>query len=163
TEAPPPVSEDRPAPASEAGVFQRLDTTARAPYSRREYARRFGWLIVQATLFRLPLPRAYGWRRWLLRMFGARLGAHAGIRRTVRIMHPWLLEMGDWSMLGDRVDVYNLGPVRIGNHTVVSQDAVLCAGTHDHTDPSLPLKRPPVVLGSGVWVAAGAFIGPGVT
>ena len=78
-------------------------------------------------------------------------------------MHPWLLEMAEWSLLSDGVNVYNLGPVKIGAHTTVSQDAHLCAGTHDYTDPILPLLKPPIVIGSGVWVCAEAFIGPGVT
>jgi putative colanic acid biosynthesis acetyltransferase WcaF len=51
----------------------------------------------------------------------------------------------------------------VGDHSVVSQDASLCAGTHDHTRADLPLQRPPIHIGSGVWVCAEAFIGPGVT
>jgi putative colanic acid biosynthesis acetyltransferase WcaF len=77
-------------------------------------------------------------------------------------MHPWLLEMGDWTMMGPNATVYNLGRITIGHHTLVSQDVYLCAGTHDHTDPTLPLIRSEVHVGAGVWIAAGAFIGPGV-
>jgi putative colanic acid biosynthesis acetyltransferase WcaF len=99
----------------------------------------------------------------LLRWFGAKLGPHCGIRPSTKIFHPWLFEMGDWSMLADGVLVYNLGPVKIGEHSVVSQDAFLCAGTHDYTDPILPLQRPPITIGDGVWIATQAFIGPGVT
>jgi len=144
-------------------TFQRLDQTERSPYTRGEYAGRFAWLLVQNTLFRFSPPRAFGWRRWLLRRFGAHLGRNAAVRRSARIMHPWLLELGDWSIIGERVDVYNLGQIVIGAHTVISQDAALCAGTHDHTHPALPLLRPPITIGSGVWIAAGAFIGPGVS
>ena len=93
----------------------------------------------------------------------ARIGKPLFIRPTCRVMHPWLLETGDWVQLGDDVVVYNLGPIRIGRHTTVSQGTYLCAGSHDYTQPDLPLTRPPVTLGSGVWVAAQAFIGPGVT
>jgi putative colanic acid biosynthesis acetyltransferase WcaF len=85
------------------------------------------------------------------------------IRPTTTIVHPWLLEMGDWSVLADGVTVYNLGPIRIGTHTVISQNTYLCAGTHDYTREDLPLVRPPITIGNGVWVAAAAFIGPGVT
>jgi putative colanic acid biosynthesis acetyltransferase WcaF len=144
-------------------IFQTLDRTAAYPYSRGEYLRRYGWLVIQATLYRLPLPRAYGWRRFWLRLFGAKLGTAAAVHATTRILHPWLLEIGDWSNLAGGVVVYNLGPVRIGNHTVISQDAYLCAGTHDYTQPTLPLMREPITIGDGVWIAAGAFIGPGVT
>ena len=71
--------------------------------------------------------------------------------------------MGPHSTIGERVRVYNLGAIAIGPHSVVSQDAHLCAGTHDYTQPHLPLQRPPINIGNGVWVCADAFIGPGVT
>jgi putative colanic acid biosynthesis acetyltransferase WcaF len=144
-------------------IFQTLDRTARFPYARSEYVRRLAWNLVQASLFRIPLPRAYAWRRMLLKLFGARLGKAAAIGATTRIMHPWLLTMGDWSNIAGGTIVYNLGTVTIGDHTVISQDAYLCAGTHDYTQPTLPLLREPITIGSGVWIAAGAFIGPGVT
>jgi putative colanic acid biosynthesis acetyltransferase WcaF len=144
-------------------VFQTLDRCVHGSYTRSEYIRRILWHVVQATLFRASPARAYGWRRWLLRCFGARLGHRAGIHPTVRIMHPWLLEMGDWTMIGPNATVYNLGRITIGNHTLVSQDVYLCGGTHDHADPTLPLIRSEVCIGAGVWIGAGAFIGPGVS
>ncbi len=154
---------DEQAQGEAAGVFQRLDRTAAFPYSRSEYARRIAWGLVERTLWRLPLPRAYGWRRWLLQRFGAELAASSRLRASTRVVHPWLLRMGEHSFLGDRVRVYNLGPVVLGDHSVVSQDVTLCAGTHDYTQPHLPLQRPPITIGSGVWVCAEAFVGPGVT
>ncbi len=152
------------APDPGSPIFQRLDLTARRPYTNREYAGRLAWAIVQATLFRLPIPQ-YGkpWRAMLLRTFGATLASHVNVRRTARVWHPWLLKMGLFSTLGDGAVVYNLGPVEIGDQTVISQEAFICAGTHDYTLPNLPLKRPTIIIGSGVWVAMQAFIGPGVT
>lgn len=143
--------------------MQTLDKTARFPYSRGEYLRRAAWLCVGATLFRLPLPRAAGWRRMILRLFGAEMGTASAVHQSVKIIHPWLLRMGHWSIIGPRVLVYNLGMIEIGSHSVVSQGSHLCAGTHDYTDPTLPLERPPIVVGDGVWIATDAFIGPGVT
>lgn len=104
-----------------------------------------------------------GWRKQLLRLFGARLGNHSGTRASAKIVHPWLLTMGDYSIIAERVRVYNLGQIVIGDHSVISQDVTLCAGTHDYTDPALPLLRPEIRIGNGVWVCAEAFIGPGVT
>ncbi len=144
-------------------AFQTLDRTVSHPYTRSEYIRRYLWLAIQATFYRLPLPRAYAWRRFWLRLFGAKLGTAAAVHATTRILHPWLFELGNWSNLSSGVVVYNLGPVKIGNHTVISQDAYLCAGTHDYTMPTLPLLREPITIGDGVWIAAGAFVGPGVT
>lgn len=148
---------DRPTP-----IFQTLDRNPRGNYTRGEFARRLLWHLVQATLYRIPVSRLYGWRRFLLRCFGARLGHRAGVHPTTRIMHPWLLEMGDWTMIGPGATVYNLGRITVGHHTLISQDAYLCAGTHDHSDPTMPLLKPEIHIGAGVWVAAGAFIGPGV-
>ena len=61
------------------------------------------------------------------------------------------------------MEIYNLGKVTIAPHTVLSQGVYVCAGSHDYTLPNLPLQRPPVHIGTGVWIAAQAFIGPGVT
>jgi putative colanic acid biosynthesis acetyltransferase WcaF len=152
-----------PSTPDRAPVFQTLNRVNPNPYNRGEYVRRVLWNIVQATLFHYSLPRAMRWRRWLLKLFGARIGPHSGMRREVRIFHPWLFEMGDWSMLANGVVIYNLGPVKIGDHTVLSQDVYVCAGTHDYTKANLPLQRPPITIGSGVWIAAAAFIGPGVS
>lgn len=144
-------------------IFQRLDQTAKYPYTRSQYLGRYAWLIVQATLIHFSPPRAFGWRRFWLRLFGARLAKTARVGRTINVLHPWLLTVGHHSHLADRVLVYNLGPISVGDHTIVSQGAYLCAGTHDYTKPNLPLLRPPINIGSGVWVCTEAFIGPGVT
>lgn len=159
--ATPPPGTAEPA-ATQPHVFQRLDQTARYPYTPTEYAARFAWRFVEATLIRFSLPRSYGWRRFWLRRFGAKLADTARTRPTTHVFHPWLLTMGEHASLADRVDVYNLGPVTVGDHSVVSQGAELCAGTHDYTQPDLPLKRSPVTVGRGVWICAEAFIGPGV-
>ncbi|MCC6680138.1 MAG: putative colanic acid biosynthesis acetyltransferase [Phycisphaeraceae bacterium] len=121
------------------------------------------WSIVQALLIRPSPPRAYAWRRFWLRLFGAKISPCSGTRPTTRIVHPWLLEIGDHSIIGDEVLVYNLGRISIGNHSVISQRTHLCAGTHDHTQPDLPLRRSTIQIGSGVWICADAFIGPDVS
>src|SRR5437764_12731916 len=92
-------------------VFQTLDRMSSYPYTRGEYIRRYLWLVMQNTLFRLPIPRAYAWRRFWLRMFGAKLGTAAAVHSNTKILHPWLFELGDWSNLSSGVTVYNLGAI----------------------------------------------------
>ena len=127
------------------------------------YAARFAWNYLGQPLFRFSLPRAFGWRRWILRRFGARLRDNTLVYPTARIFHPWLLEMDEWSNLGHGVIIYNLGSVSIGSHSVLSHGAYLCAGTHDYTRSDMPLMKPAIRVGHGVWIATQAFIGPGVT
>jgi len=142
-------------------IFQKLDLAERAPYSVRERVLRGVWTLVNQTVWRLP--RCWALRRVLLRAFGARVGRGVIMRASATVFHPWLFEIGSHSTLGPGVVIYNLGAVRIGAHTTVSQGTYVCAGTHDYTVSNLPLRRPPIMIGSGVWVAAQAFIGPGTT
>ncbi len=144
-------------------IFQQLDTTAKFPYPTSFYVKRVLWEVVQATLIRLSLRRAHGWRRFWLRVFGAKMHDTAMTKSSTNIKHPWLLEMGYFTVLAEDVVVYNLGPLWIGDHTVVSQNVHICNGTHDYTQPNLPLLRPTARIGHGVWICADAFIGPGVT
>lgn len=142
--------------------FQRFDQCDPTPYRLDEYARRLAWEWVERVFIRLSPRRAYGWRRFWLRAFGAKVARKAEVRPNVRIWHPWLLELGEHATLADGVTIYNLGMVRLGEHSVLSQNVYVCAGTHDYTRPSLPLIRPTIDIGNGVWVAASAFVGPGV-
>jgi putative colanic acid biosynthesis acetyltransferase WcaF len=82
---------------------------------------------------------------------------------SCRIYMPWNLSVGEWSALGEDVLVYSLGKVVIGQRVTVSYRAHLCAGTHDFSDPTLPLLKPPVTLDDDAWVGTEAFVGPGVT
>lgn len=70
--------------------------------------------------------------------------------------------MGSGSCLGPRSICYAVGRVRLGADAVVSQGAHLCAATHDHRDPAFTLVIGDIELGAGAWVAADAFVSPGV-
>lgn len=135
----------------------------RSPYSTREKVGRLLWAMVQATVFRLSFHTWYRWRSFLLRRFGATIHHTCAIRRTVKIECPWNLSMGANSSIGDEAIIYCLGPVTIGDRVTISQYAHVCAGTHDYTQPHLPLIRPPIMIEDDVWVAAEAFVGPNIT
>lgn len=135
---------------------------AARPYSSKEYLGRVLWMLAQ-PLFRFSPRPLFGWRRALLRCFGARVGPQVHIYPSVRIEIPWNLSIGAQASLGERVWVYSLGPVTIGARATVSHNAHLCAGSHDYRDPRLPLLRLPIHIGADAWVCAQAFVGPGVT
>ena len=143
-------------------LYQRLDMVDYRPYSLSEYAARGLWELVRTVVIPLTPRRAFGFRRGVLRAFGGQIGAGVKIRKSAKIHHPWLLCIGEHSEVGDEVEIYNLGLISIGSHTVISQRAYLCAGTHDYSSIRRPLQRSKIEIGSGVWICAAAFIGPGV-
>lgn len=139
------------------------DCQIRVVFSRREQVGRVLWWIGGFLLFKCSLRPMYAWRRWVLRLFGAKVGERASIQRSVRIDLPWNLEIGPYSTLGENTWIHSLGKIRIGDHVTVSQRVFLCTGTHDYTRPEFDILRKPISIQRGVWVAADAFIGPGVT
>ncbi len=79
------------------------------------------WWFTQAFLFNLSPQFMYTWRVFLLRLFGAKIGKKVIIRPSVKITYPWKLEIGDYSWIGDNVELYTLGKIKIGCHSVISQ------------------------------------------
>ncbi len=131
-------------------------------YTKRELALRLVWSAGQ-WLFRLSPRPCFGWRRAVLRCFGASVGKHVNTYASTRICFPWNLTVGDWSAIGEDVFIYNLGAVTIGSKATISHRTHLCAGTHDYRNPNLPLLKPPITIGDQAWICADAFVGPGVT
>ena len=131
-------------------------------YSRREQAMRVAWAFGRWLILLSPHP-FYGWRRMILRMFGASVGREVRVAASTLIYMPWNVEIGEWAAIGPDVFIYSLGRVRIGRRATVSYRTHVCAGTHDFTDPSLPLLKPSVTIADDAWVGTDAFIGPGVT
>jgi putative colanic acid biosynthesis acetyltransferase WcaF len=131
-------------------------------YSMGELVGRVIWAAVRPLFFLSP-RLLYGWRNTLLRLFGARIGRGVRIYPTVSIFVPWGLQIEDEATIGHRVIIYNVGSIRIGARTMISQNAHICAGSHDYRSPGLPLLKTPIEIGSDVWICADAFVGPGVT
>jgi putative colanic acid biosynthesis acetyltransferase WcaF len=130
-------------------------------WTRSEQAGRLLWALAHPLFAWSPRP-LWGWRRLLLRLFGARIGRAVHIYPSVRIAIPWNLAIGDQAAVGDRAILYALGPITLAERATVSQGAHLCAGTHDHRDPAMPLLKPPIIIGPDAWICADAFVGPGV-
>lgn len=121
------------------------------------------WWVTQATLFRGSPQIAYGFRRWLLRRFGAEVGVGAVIRPTATVTYPWKVKIGDHAWVGDHAILYSLGPIVIGDNAVVSQGAHLCAGDHDYRQVDFPIRGRGISVGDEAWVAADVFVAPGVS
>jgi len=124
--------------------------------------RRLIWNISYYILYRpFNLGIFKNYRAFILRLFGAKIGKNAHIYASVKIWAPWNLEIGENSVLGPKVDCYNQGKICIGDQTIISQKAYLCASSHDYRIFNFPLILKPIHILDQVWVAADAFIGPG--
>ena len=127
------------------------------------------WQIVWSIFYR-PSPKLFhGWRAFLLRLFGAKVGRPAYIYPSSRVWAPWNLEMGDHSTLADNVDCYCVDKIKIGSFSTVSQYSYLCTASHDYSDPSIlvkpqmPLLTSPITIGDRVWITADVFVAPSVS
>jgi putative colanic acid biosynthesis acetyltransferase WcaF len=136
--------------------------TGGASFALRLRLSRVAFLVCWMLLAAWTPPFLHGWRRLILRAFGARIGRGVFVYGSTRIWYPPYLTMGDFATLGPRVNCYNQAPIGIGAFAIVSQGATLCAGTHDYEDPDFQLRTRPIVLGANCWIAAEAFVGPGV-
>lgn len=121
------------------------------------------WWLVQATLFACSPQFMFGWRRWLLGLFGAKVGKAVLVRPSVKVTYPWKVSIGDFAWIGDDVVLYSLGEIEIGDHAVVSQRSYLCAASHDYTKPDFPIYDKKVCIGAQAWLATDVFVAPGVT
>ncbi len=120
------------------------------------------WWIVQDTLFRWSPQFMFGWRRFLLRLFGAKIGQGVLIRPSARLTYPWKVTIGDYAWIGDQVELYSLGEIQIGAHAVISQKSYLSTGTHNYSRLTYDIEAYPIKIGDQVWVATDVFIAPGV-
>ena len=134
-----------------------------ARFSGRGYDRgrspgwQVAWLLVSGlVLTHWWCPAAL--RVTTIRLFGGEVGRNVLVRHRVRIHWPWKLVIGDDSWIGEGTWILNLEPVTIGSDVCISQDVVLCSGSHDRRSPSFEFDNAPVVIEDGVWVALRATI-----
>ncbi|MED0935340.1 WcaF family extracellular polysaccharide biosynthesis acetyltransferase [Bacillus mobilis] len=121
------------------------------------------WWFIQGTVFKFSLHNMYGWRSFLLRLFGAKLGKGVKVRSSAKFTYPWKISIGDHSWIGDNVQFYSLEEIYIGANCVISQESYLCTGSHDVQDPYFGLITKPIHVKDGAWIASDVFVYPGVT
>lgn len=120
------------------------------------------WQLAKMFFFLTAFPWPSALKIWLLRAFGARVGCHIVWKPRVNVHFPWNLEVGDYAWVGEEVNIVNFAPVVVGAHCCLSQRSFLCSGNHDYRQPDMRYRHAPITLSDGVWIGAGAFVGPGV-
>ncbi len=121
------------------------------------------WYICKLIFFLSAFPWSSSWKSRVLRAFGAKVGRGVVIKPRVNIHFPWKLEIGDYSWIGEEVNLLNLEAITIGQHGCISQRAFLCAGNHNYRDVAMSYRNAPIFIREGAWIGAQVFVGPGIT
>jgi putative colanic acid biosynthesis acetyltransferase WcaF len=139
------------------------DTYTGPSFSLKNRLGRLLWGLVAFPLFSLSPKPLHTWRAFILRCFGAKIGKGVHVYPGVKVWAPWNLVIGDQTGIANGVILYSQGKIYIGKRAVISQGAHLCAGTHDYTKSGFPLFTKPIIIEDHCWIAAEAFIHPGVS
>lgn len=133
------------------------------PYSKKNKIRRLLWTISWNVLAR-PFPKStlMPWKRFLLRMFGAKVHSTANVYATCKVFMPSNLIMDEGACLAEHVDCYNAAPIHLKKDATVSTYSYLCTASHNISSLAHEQTEAPIIIGERAWVCAGAFVGPGV-
>ena len=123
---------------------------------------RFIWGLAYFWLFRFSPRPLFFWRAWILKCFGAQIGKDCKVYPSAKIWNPKHLRLGDRVIVGDSVDLYNVGSIHIESDVTISQYAFICTASHDIECPERKLITKPIRIERGAWVFSGAFIAMGV-
>jgi putative colanic acid biosynthesis acetyltransferase WcaF len=120
------------------------------------------WIFLNALFLKNSWFIFMGFKVFLLRSFGAKIGRGIVIKPNVNVKFPWKLVIGDDVWIGEGVWIDNLDKVTIGNDVCLSQGALLLTGNHDYRSPSFDYRNEPIRIGNGVWIGAKSVVCPGV-
>lgn len=132
-------------------------------FSLKNRFARLIWNTSRFIFFSFSPTFLHGWRAFVLRCFGARVGHGVHVYPKVKIWAPWNLDLKDQCGIANGVNLYSQDKITIGERAIVSQNSFICTGTHDYTKRGHPVVTAPINIGDLSWVAAEAFIHPGVT
>jgi putative colanic acid biosynthesis acetyltransferase WcaF len=124
--------------------------------------KRIVWYLINSIFFINPLNASSSLKILLLRIFGAKVGKGVTIKPAVNIKYPWLLEVGNYVWIGEKVWIDNLSKTTIHDHVVLSQGAMLLTGSHNYKSASFDLMIGEIILEEGVWIGAQAVVCPGI-
>lgn len=120
------------------------------------------WVLVVGPPLRSVLcPNAL--RVAVLRWFGADIRPGVRIRHDVHVHWPWKLHVGRDSWIGVGARLLNLEPIWIGSDVCISQEVLLCTGSHQADDEAFEFDNRPIHVQDGAWLATRVTVLRGVT
>jgi putative colanic acid biosynthesis acetyltransferase WcaF len=120
------------------------------------------WIIVSRLFIDTTLPYPNSFKCFVLRIFGGKIGTNINLKPKIKIKHPWFLEIGNHTWIGEEVWIDNLVKVKIGDNVCISQGAFLLTGNHNYKESSFDLITGEIILEEGVWIGAKSTVCPGI-
>lgn len=120
------------------------------------------WWIIEKTFFAWSPQFFYGWRRFLLRLFGAKIGKGVLIRPSAKFTYPWKISIDDYTWIGEDCVLYSLGEISIGKHVAVAHGVYFNTGLHDYKKESFDINSESVTIEDEAWITNDVYIAPGV-
>jgi len=143
-------------------ILSGIDLYKVSVFSLGNKFRRLFWGITWNILCRWTPKPMHGWRIWILRRFGAKIGENNAIYPNSKIWAPWLLKTDDVVTIGPGAEIYNPGGVSLGYRVTISQDAYICGATHDYNSRNFTYIKKHITIEPYVWICAKAIVLPGV-
>jgi putative colanic acid biosynthesis acetyltransferase WcaF len=145
-------------------IVNPTQTTAfQSPWSGSQRVLRVLWECCWFVFCQWTPKPLNAWRLFWLRVFEAKIEGAPFVHSRARIAIPWHLILHDRACLGDRANAYTLGKIEIGERATVAQEVYLSTGSHDFTQPGMPLTVAKITIEPDAFVGARAFVLPGVT
>ena len=128
---------------------------ARVRNTRRSY-------LATKLAYNIGRLHGLGFRLFLYRRIGMKVGNGCVIRRGVYLGSPNELELGNGSFIG-RANLYCTGGVKIGRNVNISDGVVIITAKHDINSPAFEAKYEPIRIDDWAWIATNAIVLAGVT
>jgi len=102
-------------------------------------------------------------RRFILRLGGAKIGLGSSIHIGCRFFSLKNLKIGEDTIIGDHAFLDGRASLEIGNHTDIASQVLVYNSKHDINDEEFRPVEEPVKIGDYVFIGPRAIIQPGVT
>lgn len=114
----------------------------------------------------LPETRCFGFKRWLLRVYGAKIGKNVRICSSAKFLGSGELVIGDNTWIGHQCLISSSSKIIIGANCDLAPRVYIGTGTHEITvncDRVANIEiSSDIKIGDGCWLCVNTTILPGV-